>query len=104
MMAGGLLGKLKLHLHEANLQHNDGGFLDRMSPFVIVKINGREERSVIIEGGGKHPVWTLQFFEFEVIDMNHIIEIIVKDRNMQGNEMIGHAEVPMGFLAKPMGA
>lgn len=56
-MVGGLLGKLKLHLKEAKLEHNDGSFLDRMSPFVTVRINNREERSVIIEGGGRHPVW-----------------------------------------------
>jgi len=45
MMAGGLLGKLKLHLKEANLQHNDAGFLERMNPQVFVRINNREERS-----------------------------------------------------------
>ena len=31
-VVGGLLGKLKLHLKEANLQHNDAGFLERMNP------------------------------------------------------------------------
>jgi len=56
-MMGGLLGKLKLHLKQANLQHNDAGFLERMSPFVTVRINGREERSMIIEGGGRSPSW-----------------------------------------------
>ena len=101
---GGLLGKLKLHLKEANLKHNDAGFLERMSPFVIVRINGREERSQIIEGGGRHPVWTFQFFDFEVLDMNHMIDIEVKDKDMVGSEMIGHAQVPMSFLAKVGGA
>jgi hypothetical protein len=100
-MIPGLLGNLKLHLHEANLR---GMGIDFLSPFVVVRINGREEISAIIEGGGSHPVWTLQFFNFEVIDMNHMIEIIVKDKDMMGSEILGRAEVPMGFLAKPMGA
>jgi hypothetical protein len=104
VMGGALLGKLKLHLKEANLQHSDAGFLERMSPFVTVKINGREERSAIIEGGGRHPVWTLQFFEFEVIDMNHEIHIEVRDKDMIGSEMIGHARVNMHFFARPEGA
>lgn len=99
-----LLGKLKLHLKEANLQHNDAGFLERMSPFVTVRINNREERSAVIERGGRHPVWTLQFFEFEVIDMNHEVHIEVRDRDMIGSEMIGHAKVPMHFFARPGGA
>ena len=59
MMGGALLGRLKLHLKEAKLRHNDAGFLERMSPFVTVRINGREERSMIVEGGGKHPRWEL---------------------------------------------
>jgi hypothetical protein len=48
MMGGGVLGKLKLHLKEAQLQHNDGNFLDRMSPFVIVRINGQNERRSMV--------------------------------------------------------
>ena len=56
----GVVGRLKLHLKEAKLQHNDGNFLDKMSPFVILRIDGREERrSAIVEHGGKHPHWTL---------------------------------------------
>lgn len=84
--------------------HNDAGFLERMSPFVTVRINGREERSAVIEGGGRSPVWTLQFFEFECLDMNHEIHIEVRDKDMIGSDMIGHAMVPMHFFAKVGGA
>lgn len=59
---------------------------------------------MIIEGGGRHPVWTLQFFEFEVLDLNHEIHIEVRDKDMIASQMIGHAMVPMGFFAKPGGA
>jgi hypothetical protein len=104
MVVGGLLGKLKLHLKEANLQHNDGDFLDRMSPFVTVRINNREERSNIQEGAGRHPVWMMQHFDWEVLDMNHMIDIEVRDKDMVGSEMIGHAQVPMHFFAKVGGA
>lgn len=44
MMAGGILGKIKLHVMEAHLQVQDGSFIDRMSPFVIMRINGGDER------------------------------------------------------------
>lgn len=98
-----LLGRLKLHLKEAKLRHNDAGFLERMSPFVTVRINGREERSEVVYGG-RHPVWTLQFFEYEVIDMNHEVHIEVRDKDMIGSEMIGHARVPMALFARVGGA
>lgn len=55
--APAILGRLRLQLIEANLKHNDLNMLMRMSPFVIVRINGREERSMVIEMGGAHPVW-----------------------------------------------
>jgi hypothetical protein len=75
-----------------------------MSPFVTVRINNREERSMIIEGGGRNPHWTMQFFNFEVIDMNHMIEIEVRDKDMIGSQMIGHARIPMARLARVEGA
>lgn len=53
-----------------------------MSPFVTVEINGRKEKSPICEGGGKHPSWMMCEFNFEVIDMNHIVVIEVKDKDM----------------------
>ena len=59
---------------------------------------------MIIEGGGRNPVWELQFFNFEVIDMNHMIEIEVRDKDMIGSQMIGHARVPMVKFARPGGA
>lgn len=101
---GGLLGKLKLHLKEANLQHNDAGFLERMNPFVTVKVVNREERSQIIVGGGRHPVWMMQMFEWEVIDMNHMIEITVLDRDQIGAEHVGRCQVPMSRFARVGGA
>lgn len=54
---GGLLGNLKIHVKEAHLQHNDAGFLERMSPFVIIRCEGREWRSAICEYGGRNPRW-----------------------------------------------
>lgn len=103
-MMGGLLGRLKLHLKEANLFHSDAGLLERMSPFVTVRINGREERSSIAERAGRHPMWEFQNFDFEVLDMNHEIHIEVRDKDMIGSEMIGHARVPMVLFAKVGGA
>ena len=54
-----VVGRLKLHLKSAHLQHNDAGFLERMNPFVIIKVNGLEWRSNVCEGGGREPQWTL---------------------------------------------
>jgi hypothetical protein len=46
------LGNLKLHLKEAHLNHSDQLF-ERMNPYVIIRVNGREWRSAICEGGGR---------------------------------------------------
>lgn len=35
-------GLVKIHAVEAHLQRNDGSIFDRMSPFVIIRIDGRE--------------------------------------------------------------
>jgi len=98
-----VLGNLKLHLKEANLQHNDPGFLERMSPFVIIKVNGREWRSAICVGGGRNPRWELQFFDFEVTNMEQEIYIEVRDRDPLITEMIGCANLKVGFFAAPGG-
>jgi len=99
-MGGALLGRLMMHLKEAKLQFHDGPMLERMSPYVTVKINGREERSPICEGGGKNPSWMGVKFDFEVVDMNHMIEIVVRDKDMMiGGEMLGASEIPMGKVA-----
>lgn len=35
-------GLVKIHAVEAHLNRNDGSIFDRMSPFVIIRIDGRE--------------------------------------------------------------
>ena len=92
-------------MKEARLQFHDGPALERMSPYVTVTINGREERSPICERGGRNPSWAGVRFEFEVIDMNHMIEIVVRDKDMMiGGQMLGHARVPMMKFAVAGGA
>jgi len=95
-----MLGRLKLHLKEANLQHNDAGFLERMSPMCIIRVGDREQRSAVVMGGGRHPIWTLQFFEFEILDLNHEVYIEIRDKDMIGSDMIGHLRVPARFFVE----
>lgn len=98
-----LFGNLKLHLKEAHLTHVDQIF-ERMSPFVIIKVNGREWRSAVCEFGGRKPHWTLQFMDIEVMNMEHEILIEVRDRdNMMMTEPIGHVTIKVGFFAVPGG-
>jgi hypothetical protein len=49
-------------------------------------------------------MWQMQFFEWEVLDMNHMIDITVRDRDQVGSEMVGHCQVPMSFFARVGGA
>ena len=97
-----MLGNLKLHLKEAHLTHVDQIF-ERMSPFVIIKINGREWRSAVCEFGGRKPHWTLQFMDIEVMNMEHEILIEVRDRDPMMTEPIGHVTTRVNFFAVPGG-
>ncbi len=58
IVGGTLIGNLKLHLIEAHINHKDQYF-EKMNPYVIIKVNGREWRSAVCIGGGKRPHWTL---------------------------------------------
>ncbi len=43
----GLGGHLKLHLKSAHLERNLGGPLNKMDPFVIIRIGQQEWRSAV---------------------------------------------------------
>jgi hypothetical protein len=52
-------GFLKLHLVEAHLAHNTSEFmLEKMNPFVLIRIGMQEWRSAVCEQGGRNPRWT----------------------------------------------
>jgi len=58
-------GFIKLHLIEAHLERNLGSLLNKMDPFVFIKVGHQEWRSAVCENGGKNPRWTLQFMQIE---------------------------------------
>jgi hypothetical protein len=61
-----------------------------MSPFVIMRVNGREERrSEFVEQGGKHPVWNHQVFEWQMFNLDDELFIEVRDRDMIGSQFLG---------------
>jgi|LauGreDrversion4_2_1035121.scaffolds.fasta_scaffold2210298_1 hypothetical protein len=74
-----------------------------MSPFVIIKVNGREWRSAVCFEGGKRPHWTLQFMDIEVLNMEHEIYIEVRDNDPYRTEMLGHVTTRINFFAVPGG-
>lgn len=90
MMAGALLGRVKIHVMEAHLKVHDGSPIERMSPYVILRINGaNEHRTEICEYGGRNPRWLMQFFEWEVLDLNHELFVEVRDKEMFGSAYLG---------------
>lgn len=102
-MAGPLmLGNLKLHLKEAHFNHSDSLF-ERMNPYVIIKVNGREWKSAVAEGGGKNPSWVFQFMDIEVLDMEHEIYIEVRDIKPYVTEPLGYVTTRVDFFAVPGG-
>lgn len=89
---------------EAHLQVQDGSPIDRMSPFVILRINGAgERRTEVNEYGGRNPRWIMQFFEWELFDLNHELFIEVRDKDMIGSQFLGQARIPIGRFARDGG-
>ena len=78
-----------------------------MSPFVIMRINGAEERRTeICEYGGRNPRWSMmpqQHIEWELFNLDHELLIEVRDKDMIGSAFLGQARVPVGRFAREGG-
>jgi hypothetical protein len=96
-------GLLKLHIVEAHLQFSDAGFLQRMSPFVFIRVNMQEWRSAVCIDGGRNPRWRMQFMEIPVLDVLHEVYIEVRDEKMLATEMIGCSRVKLNMFCIPGG-
>ena len=104
VMVGGMRqGVLKMHGHKAHLNYSDVGLLERMSPVVHIRINNQEWRSDVCVNGGRNPEWGA-FNRMEHIVMDPMQEVIiqVRDKDMIGSDMIGHARVPLQMFLKPV--
>lgn len=44
---------MKLHTIEANLTHHEGPILERMNPFVLIKVGMQEWKSEVCFDGGR---------------------------------------------------
>jgi len=96
-------GIVKMHAVTSHLNYSDVGMLERMSPFVIVRINNQEWRSDICMGGGRKPEWgAINRMEHMVMNPMHEVHIEVRDKDMIGSDIIGHAMVPLQFFMKPV--
>lgn len=106
IVADGMMkqGLLKMHAVTAHLNYSDVGLLERMSPLVIIKINMQEWRNEPCYEGGKNPSWgAINHMEHAVMDVMQEVYIEVRDKEMFGSDMIGHARVPLNFFCRPEG-
>lgn len=96
-------GIVKMHAMTSHLNYSDDGMLERMSPFVTVRINNQEWRSDVCHNGGRNPEWgAINRMEHVVMNPMHEVHIEVRDKDMIGSDMIGHAMVPLQFFLKPV--
>ena len=101
MDAGMRVGHLKLHLKAAHLKHHAGPPLERMSPFVIIRVGEFEWRSPVKEQGGHQLHWDFAHMDMEVFDQFKPMRIEVLDHaGLFNNEPIGHCEVPTNFFCR----
>ena len=87
---------LHLHLVQAHLEHNEGGFFDKMDPVVHLRVGDQEWTSSVAHHGGKNPQWQGQHFVIH----NHILphHLHIKVLNVHGGQQgihIAEAEVPL---------
>ena len=92
-------GHIHLHLQHAHLEHNEGGLLHKMDPFVHLRVGDQEWTSSIAVDGGKNPEWHGQHFVVDVPTLPHKLHIKVFNAH-GGNQgvHIAEAEVPFGLF------
>lgn len=93
-------GHLRLHLLSAHLERNLGGPLNKMDPFVWIRVGGQEWRSQVCVNGGKNPHWTLQFMQVETNLFTHQMHIQVCDKDPLKAPLIGEAHVPLSVFTQ----
>lgn len=64
---------------KARLTH-DTEFVFKMDPYVFIRYKDRTERTSVIQGGGKNPIWN-QTFYFDVDSMHDLFEFFVMDKD-----------------------
>jgi hypothetical protein len=74
-------GHINLHLKSAHLEHNLGGPLNKMNPFVTIRVGQQEWRSEVCHHGAKNPSWALQFMKIETNMFTHNMHIEVRDKH-----------------------
>ena len=98
-------GHLRIHPVECHLTHNTGGMMDKMDPFIFMRVGNLQEwRSTVCVDGGRNPRWGMhEHMQVECGRMQHKLHIEVRDKDVFGAEAIGHAEVDLNFFKRPNG-
>ena len=98
------VGWLRLHIQNAHLEINRGGPLDKMDPFVYIKVGNRQEwRSQVCINGGKNPQWHHQHMDIPVKKLKKLgknVHIEVRDQDPLKSEPLGHTNITLGLFAK----
>lgn len=96
-------GWLRLHFISAHLDINRGGPLNKMDPFVWVKVGKAQEwRSNVCVNGGKNPQWHHQHMDIPVKKLSKLeknVHIEIRDQNLLQSEPLGHANITLGMFA-----
>ena len=107
MSAGGFviptMGWLRLHIQNAHLEVNRGGFFNKQDPFVFIRVGQRQEwRSAVCINGGKNPSWVGQHMDIPVKKLSKlqkIVHIEVRDQDPMRSEPLGHANITLAQFA-----
>ena len=92
-------GHIHIHLQSAHLEHNEGGLLHKMDPFVHLRVGDQEWTSKVDHHGGKNPTWENEHAVFDVPHLPHKMHI--KVFNAHGGDQgvhIAEAEVPFAMF------
>ena len=99
-------GHLKIHPVQCNLYHNTGVIMDKIKPFIKMRVSPLKEgwRSSICLNGGSNPRWGVNdHMQVECGLMQHKLYIELSNKKVFGAEVIGHAEVSLDFFKRPNG-
>ncbi|MCO5602284.1 hypothetical protein L7F22_056413 [Adiantum nelumboides] len=76
----------------------DVEFLGKSDPFAVMCVGDQKQKSKVVKGGGKSPVWNESFL-FEIPDGPHELQIAIFDDEGRGEaEAMGTVTIPLNQL------
>lgn len=81
---------------EAKLTRDTETF-GKMDPYCVITVNGKKNKTKVLDGAGKTPKWN-QAFDIPVEGLNQILDIAVFDEDTMSDDKVGDVKLSLAEL------